>query len=204
MVLNQADLTLKYYHLQTQNKNRTDEFTKLGKVVSSLETKQINTYIILENVTNTLDSFGTNIKAFKIEQNEMRSKCVNLSQKGALSEIAISANQKSLANNTVNTPLNKGKLDASFSSFSNVLKSLTQSTTQKITEIIHKHKSFEETIINQIDQINTTYHFRNQTSASNGSNICLPENKNNKKPRVYHSCLKLLNDEFLKKGTYDI
>ena len=125
MVLNQADLTLKYYHLQTQNKNRTDEFTKLGKVVSNLETKQINTYIILENVTNTLDSFGTNIKAFKIEQNEMISKCVNLSQRVALSEIAISANQKSLANNTVNTPLNKGKLDASFSNFSNVLKSLT-------------------------------------------------------------------------------
>ena len=125
MVLNQADLTLKYYHLQTQNKNRTDEFTKLGKVVSNLETKQINTYIILENVTNTLDSFGTNIKAFKIEQNEMISKCVNLSQRVALSEIAISANQKSLANNTVNTPLNKGKLDASFSNFSNVLKPLT-------------------------------------------------------------------------------
>ena len=125
MVLNQADLTLKYYHLQTQNKNRTDEFTKLGKVVSNLETKQINTYIILENVTNTLDSFGTNIKAFKIEQNEMISKCVNLSQRVALSEIAISANQKSLANNTVNTPLNKGKLDAPFSNFSNVLKSLT-------------------------------------------------------------------------------
>lgn len=125
MVLNQADLTLKYYNLQTQNKNRTDEFTKLGKVVSNLETKQINTYIILENVTNTLDSFGTNIKAFKIEQNEMISKCVNLSQRVALSEIAISANQKSLANNTVNTPLNKGKLDASFSNFSNVLKSLT-------------------------------------------------------------------------------
>ena len=125
MVLNQADLTLKYYHLQTQNKNRTDEFTKLGKVVSNLETKQINTYIILENVTNTLDSFGTNIKAFKIEQNEMISKCVNLSQRVALSEIAISANQKSLANNTVNTPLKKGKLDASFSNFSNVLKSLT-------------------------------------------------------------------------------
>ena len=125
MVLNQADLTLKYYHLQTQNKNRTDEFTKLGKVVSNLETKQINTYIILENVTNTLDSFGTNIKAFKIEQNEMISKCVNLSQRVALSEIAISANQKWLANNTVNTPLNKGKLDASFSNFSNVLKSLT-------------------------------------------------------------------------------
>lgn len=125
MVLNQADLTLKYYHLQTQNKNRTDEFTKLGKVVSNLETKQINTYIILENVTNTLDSFGTNIKAFKIEQNEMISKCVNLSQRVALSEIAISANQKSLANNMVNTPLNKGKLDASFSNFNNVLKSLT-------------------------------------------------------------------------------
>lgn len=125
MVLNQADLTLKYYHLQTQSKNRTDEFTKLGKVVSNLETKQINTYIILENVTNTLDSFGTNIKAFKIEQNEMISKCVNLSQRVALSEIAISANQKSLANNTVNTPLNKGKLDAPFSNFSNVLKSLT-------------------------------------------------------------------------------
>lgn len=126
----------------------------------------------------------------------MRSKCVNLSQRVALSEIAISANQKSLANTTVNTPLNKGKLDASFSSFSNVLKSLTQSTTQKITEIIHKHKSFEETIINQIDQINTTYHFRNETTASNASNIYLPENKNNKKPRMYHSCLKLLNDEF--------
>ena len=123
--MNQADLTLKYHHLQTQNKNRTDEFTKLGKVVSNLETKQINTYIILENVTNTLDNFGTNIKAFKIEQNEMISKCVNLSQRVALSEIAISANQKSLANNTVNTPLNKGKLDASFSNFSNVLKSLT-------------------------------------------------------------------------------
>ena len=93
--------------------------------MSNLETKQINTYIILENVTNTLDSFGTNIKAFKIEQNKMISKCVNLSQRVALSEIAISANQKSLANNTVNTPLNKGKLDASFSNFSNVLKSLT-------------------------------------------------------------------------------